>query len=222
MHFKFNKIIQTMIVLIVSLIIVYYNAYSNNFPSDLSKEDINALKAGNSIIKKYKQKTQEGEMARVVGAILIQKPVEEVWKCILDWEHMSHYVDGLDYYKVLTKINGTTSVIEGQIHVTFLKFRYTLIVQNQKNNYFQKWRLLSDDDIKLYNITNHINPHSSGIRNIEGYQYCISMDDNTTLLYYAPVVEVSVPVPGFVENSLTKKSIKDYLYGIKNYLENGK
>ncbi|MCX8124578.1 MAG: hypothetical protein N3F66_10505 [Spirochaetes bacterium] len=216
---SYSKMQVIAMLLLLSILMGFNNIYSDNLLAELTQEDIASLYAGNIIVKKHTQKTPQGEIARVVGAIQIQKPIEEVWKCILDWESMSHYVDGLDYYKVITKINSTTWVIEGQIHVVFLKFRYTLIVNNQKSKYFQQWRLISDSDCKEYKIKDAISPHSSGIKNIEGYQYCIPLDDKSTILYYAPVVEVSVPVPGFIENSLTQKSIKDYLYGVKKYLE---
>ncbi|MGB4267838.1 MAG: SRPBCC family protein [Spirochaetota bacterium] len=203
------------------MLVLYHNSYSEVDNSLLKQDDLKLLHEGNIIIKKQKTKTQEGEIARVIGAILIQKPIQEVWKCILDWERMPQYVDTLDYYTVLAKINHNTSVIEGQIHVAFLKFNYTLIVSNDERNYYQKWQLISENDINKYKIQKNVKPASTGIKNIEGYQYCIRLDDNNTIVYYAPVVEVSVPVPGFVENNLTQKSIKDYLYGIKRYLEGG-
>ncbi len=184
-----------------------------------SEAEMQILKEGKIITKKQKQNTPEGHIARVVGAIQIQKPVEDVWKCILDWGKMPQYVPTLDYYKVLETINPSISVIEGQIHVAFLKFRYTLLVKNQKDTYYQRWQLLTPSHIKDYRIHSKTQPHSSGIKNIEGFQYCIPVDNYSTILYYAPVVEVSVPVPGFVENTLTQKSIKEYLYGIKKYLD---
>lgn len=215
------KIICVLVILVFGLLVLYHNAYADIDNSLLKQADVQSLREGNIVIKKQKSKTQEGEIARVAGAILIQKPIQEVWKCILDWERMPQYVDTLDYYTVLAKINHNTSIIEGQIHVAFLKFNYTLLVSNDERNYYQKWQLISENDIVQYNIQKNIKPASTGIKNIEGYQYCIPLDDNNTIVYYAPVVEVSVPVPGFVENNLTQKSIKDYLYGIKRYLEGG-
>ncbi|MDH7554574.1 MAG: SRPBCC family protein [Spirochaetota bacterium] len=215
------KIICVLVILVFGLLVLYHNAYTDVDNSLLKQADVQSLREGNIVIKKQKSKTQEGEIARVAGAILIQKPIQEVWKCILDWERMPQYVDTLDYYTVLAKINHNTSIIEGQIHVAFLKFNYTLLVSNDERNYYQKWQLISENDIVQYNIQKNIKPASTGIKNIEGYQYCIPLDDNNTIVYYAPVVEVSVPVPGFVENNLTQKSIKDYLYGIKRYLEGG-
>ncbi|NMB65879.1 MAG: hypothetical protein GYA16_13525 [Spirochaetes bacterium] len=215
------KIICVLVILVFGLLVLYHNAYADIDNSLLKQADVQSLREGNIVIKKQKSKTQEGEIARVAGAILIQKPIQEVWKCILDWERMPQYVDTLDYYTVLAKINHNSSIIEGQIHVAFLKFNYTLLVSNDERNYYQKWQLISENDIVQYNIQKNIKPASTGIKNIEGYQYCIPLDDNNTIVYYAPVVEVSVPVPGFVENNLTQKSIKDYLYGIKRYLEGG-
>ncbi len=216
---RVKKYILIICVIVLDILLLSDSSFSNYTSYDLSKAEIQSLQTGNIIVKKYKYKTQEGEIARVVGAILIHKGVEEVWMCITDWERMPQYVDTLDYYKVLERLNHSTSVIEGQIHIAFLKFRYTLIVQNEKEKFYQQWHLLSETAKKQYNIKQPLQPHSKGIKNIEGYQYLLPIDNNTTVLYYAPIVEVTVPVPAFVENGLTQKSMKDYLYGIKKYLE---
>lgn len=205
--------------LLCVIVTMQVDTYSDNVFFILSESDMQSLKAGNILIKKQKQKTDNGEIARVMGAIIIHKPAEEVWTFLMDWEKMPTYVEGLDYYKVIARLPNNISIIEGQIHVTFLKIRYTLIVSNNKNKYYQQWQLISQKDIIEHNLQNVIKPHSNGIKKIEGYQYCVPFGNNATIIYYAPIVEVSVPVPGFIENSLTQKSIKDYLYGIKNYLE---
>jgi len=206
--------------LLWAIVTMQVDAYSDNTLVMLSESDMQCLKAGNILIKKQKQKTDNGEIARVMGAIIIHKPVDEVWACLMDWEKMPTYVEGLDHYKVIARIPNNISIIEGQIHVTFVRFRYTLIVSNNKSKYYQQWQLISQKDIIEHKLQDVVKPHTSGIKNIEGYQYCVPFGNNTTIVYYAPIVEVSVPVPGFIENSLTQKSIKDYLYGIKNYLEN--
>ncbi|MGQ9843653.1 MAG: hypothetical protein ACUVRK_08810 [Spirochaetota bacterium] len=203
-------------------LIMTLNGYSVDKTDTLSPEEIKTLKSGSIIITKQKQKYSNGQIARVVGIILINKNVDAVWKGIIDWEAMPNYVDSLDYYHIISKIKQNISVIEGQIHVSFVKLRYTLLVANYKDTYYQSWRLITEQDIEQYNLTSTVKPTSSGIQNIEGYQYCIPYGDDSTILYYAPVVSVSVPVPGFVEDTLANTSIKDYLYGIKSYLEKGK
>jgi len=215
---KMKKVMVTVCLLLFMSMNIFYDAYPDTLPG-LTHDDIQKLQAGTIIITQQKQNTADSQIARVTGAICIHKPINEVWKCLVDWETMPRYVDSLDYYKVIAKMTDDVWIIEGQLHVTFIKFRYTLIVNSNKSKYYQQWRLLQHNDIAQYNLQNKTNPNSGGIKNIEGYQYCIPCNDTTTILYYAPVVAVSVPVPGFIEDSLTKKSIRDYLYGIKNYLE---
>ncbi len=215
---KIKKVMVIVCLLLFMSMNYFYDSYPDTVPC-LTNDDIQKLRAGTIIITKQKQKTGDGQIARVTGAICIHKPINEVWKCLMDWESMPRYVDSLDYYNIVAKMSDDVLIIEGQLHVTFIKFRYTLIVNSNKSKYYQQWRLLQHSDITRYNLQNKTNPNSGGIKNIEGYQYCVPYDDTTTILYYAPVVAVSVPVPGFIEDSLTKKSIKDYLYGIKNYLE---
>lgn len=212
-----------MYVFFISFIWSFGTVYAVDKVFDIfSSEEIETLKKGSVIITKQKQKYGDTEIAKVVGVILIKKNVNAVWQTLLDWEAMPNYVDSLDYYKTIHKIKHNISVIEGQIHITFVKLLYTLLVISNKETYYQSWRLINEQDIKQYNLKDMVKPASSGIQKIEGYQYCIPYDKDSTILYYAPVVVVSVPVPGFVENTLANKSIKDYLYGIKRYLEQGK
>lgn len=206
----------------IACLIVMLKGYSVGKTDALSPEEIKTLKSGSIIITKQKQQLNSGQIARVVGIILINKDIDAVWKSITDWEAMPNYVDSLDYYHIISKIKQNVSVIEGQIHVAFIKLRYTLLVANHKDEYYQSWRLINEQDIQQYNLKSIVKTNSTGIQNIEGYQYCIPYGDDSTILYYAPVVSVSVPVPGFVEDTLTNKSIKDYLYGLKSYLEEGK
>lgn len=217
-----TKNCSIVIYICISCLIITLNGYSVGQTNTLSPEERKTLKTGNIIITKQKQQLTSGQIARVVGIILINKNIDAVWKSITDWEAMPNYVDSLDYYHIISKIKQNVSVIEGQIHVAFIKLRYTLLVANHKDEYYQSWRLINEQDIQQYNLKSIVKTNSSGIQNIEGYQYCIPYDDDSTILYYAPVVSVSVPVPGFIEYTLTNKSIKDYLYGIKSYVEKGK
>ncbi|HQG43701.1 MAG TPA: hypothetical protein PLE64_13415, partial [Spirochaetota bacterium] len=124
---KMKKVMVTVCLLLFMSMNIFYDAYPDTLPG-LTHDDIQKLQAGTIIITQQKQNTADSQIARVTGAICIHKPINEVWKCLVDWETMPRYVDSLDYYKVIAKMTDDVWIIEGQLHVTFIKFRYTLIV----------------------------------------------------------------------------------------------
>mgnify|MGYP001044488341 CR=1 FL=1 len=73
---------------ICSIATMHVDAYSDDALFMLNQSDMQSLLEGNIVIKKHKQKKDNGEIARIIGAIVIQKPVEEVWGCLMDWEKM--------------------------------------------------------------------------------------------------------------------------------------
>ena len=64
---------------------------------------------------------------------------------------------------------------------------------------------------------------SFGIQSIEGFEYLEPYDNGKkTIYYYAPVVEVSIPVPSFLEQSISESSLPDYVLAIKARAESRK
>ena len=57
------------------------------------------------------------------------------------------------------------------------------------------------------------------LKNIEGFGQIKAYNDIQTIYYYAPIVEVSAPIPGFVEDIISKISLSRYLEAIKSKAE---
>ncbi len=165
----------------------------------------------------------KGIRKRVVGVILLDAPVATVWKVLGNWDAMGEYVSSLKYYKTIKILGSTTenqireSLIEGLLKVAFVKVQYTLRVRFDENNLRQDWNLVTKEEAQAYNTQNiNINKSSGILRNIEGFGYIEPYGDgNKTIYYYAPIVEVSGPIPDWIERKISKSSLKEYMNAVK-------
>lgn len=168
----------------------------------------------------------EGETKGIMGVMLINAPYDVVWEVISDWEAQGDFVPGLEYFKVKHVFPNATpnnwhSLVEGKLDIPFVSFRYTLDAQFDKGDGTMIWNLLSADDIQRYQ-TEKVDVRSSDedrLKNIEGFGKIKPLTDIQTIYYYAPIVEVSVPIPGFVEDIISKVSLSRYLDAIKEQAE---
>jgi len=169
----------------------------------------------------------EGVKKRVVGVLLINALPSTVWKIISDWENMSNFAPGLDYYKVkyvvpvLPSVPVKKSVIEGQLSLTLLSVLYTMEVSFDAPKMIIHWQLLSSDEISQYKkIGVKLQYHTIGLKNIEGIAYIEPYRKGLkTVLYYAPIIELSMPLPGFIERSIARNTLKGFLNALKKYAE---
>jgi hypothetical protein len=171
-----------------------------------------------------------GEGKRVVGIMLINAAPEKVWKILENWDAMGKYVPSLEYYKtkhIIKPISDKAageSYIEGKLKVAFLSILYTLHVSFDKATLSQEWRLVNDQEIKSLKQQNiNLTEASSSLKDIRGFEYIEPYGDGTkTIYYYAPIVEVSAPVPAWVERQLSKSSLNEYMEGVKKKVEETK
>ena len=168
----------------------------------------------------------KGETKGVMGVLLINAPYDIVWDVISDWEAQGDYVPGLEYFKVKHLFPGASesvwhSLVEGQLDIPFVDFRYTLDARFNKEQGIMLWNLLQQEDIERFKqekVDVRISDEKS-LKNIEGFGQIEAYNDYQTIYYYAPIVEVSAPVPGFVEDIISKVSLNRYLHAIKNRAE---
>ncbi|MBU0992476.1 MAG: hypothetical protein KJ737_08290 [Proteobacteria bacterium] len=191
--------------------------------------DMATLKAGKLQIFTEEFKVEgEGKRKRVIGVILINKPPGDVWEVLKDWDSMGQYVPGLKYYKTIHTItpiddmNNGETLIEGELDVPIVTVTYTVNVTfRASENYRVEWHLLSEKQIQKYCDSNiPVKANSSGLKSIEGFGYLEAVDDGLKTVYtYAPIVEISIPIPGFVERYISKSSLKGYLNAVKKHVE---
>jgi len=169
----------------------------------------------------------EGKKKRGVGVLLINAPTEKVWKYLCEWETMGEFVPGLEYYKTVKVIKpiekGTMgeTLIEGKLKFPILTVIYTLDVKFDESNMSQEWSLITPaQEEASMKQGKKMTRATSGLKNVEGFQYMEPYDGGKkTVYYYAPIVETSVPVPGFAERFLTKSTLPGYMEGLKKRVE---
>lgn len=171
----------------------------------------------------------QGKKKGVIGVILIDAPPAAVWKILADWDSMSEYVPGLTQHKtkcVLKSLKDGSpleSLIEARLKTAgVLNILYTLKVKFDNEKMMQEWSFLTDKQIDEYNKEKilGLNKPSFGLKNISGFEYIEPYSDGKkTVYYYAPVVEISIPLPSFVEKAITGKSLSDFMIAIKKRAE---
>jgi hypothetical protein len=167
----------------------------------------------------------KGQKKRSVGVILINAPPAKVWDVLDNWDVMGEFVPGLSYYKTIHVIKPIgkgdvgESLIEGKL--SFPSIMYTLDVKFDEANLRQDWRMITEKEIAFYNEKREVLKKNSGmLRNIEGYEYLESYNNGLQTVYtYAPIIETAVPVPGFIENALSKNTLSGYVKAIKKRVE---
>lgn len=222
---RFEKKVTGIIVLILTCMFSpQVHLYAQKIEVTLDHHKLDAGKI-QTIITQMPSDT--GKRKRVIGIMLINAPPDIVWNVLKNWDEMSEFVPSLEYYKtirVLTPVKKDVageSLIEGLLKVAFLKIRYTLKVTFDEKNLRQDWRLVTEKEISEYAVQNiTINKSSAILKNIEGFEYIEPYaDGRKTLYYYAPVVEVAGPVPGWIERKISEGSLTEYMEGVKKKAE---
>ncbi|MFH1886763.1 MAG: SRPBCC family protein [Pseudomonadota bacterium] len=206
--------------------------YPPAFPDHLTKIevplDMNLLKAGDLQISVEEfSPGGEGTRKRVVGVVLVDAPPDIVWNVLLDWETMHEFVPNLKSYKVVHEFpapgnpGDLRKIIAGKIKVLFFTIGYSMDVLFDPENMRQEWRLVPDEEAEAYR-DNGISATDPvfGLKSVEGFEYLEPFEGGKkTLYYYAPVIESSIPVPGFIERAMAKSSLRGYMKGVKEKAE---
>lgn len=213
-----KKILPVFVTIILAFF-TFGHAEKLNLNLDQKKLLAGELQTFEQILKS----SEGGSKKRVVGVILLDAPPTEVWKILSNWDNMNSFVKSLSYYKTihvvkpLKKGSVGESIIEGKLKNRFVPV-YTIDVKFDEPNLRQDYRLLTVAEINSLKQQNiKVQDPGSGIKNIEGFGYLEPYNNGTqTIYYYAPVIESSMPVPGWVETSITKSSLNEYMYGIRD------
>ncbi len=173
----------------------------------------------------------QGKKKGVIGVVLVNAPQAELWKVLMDWDSMSEYVPGVTQHKTRYVVKSAKdgspleSLIEARLKTAgILSIIYTLRVKFDGEKLVQEWSFLSDNETEELNKEKNLglNKASFGLKNISGFQYIESYSETgKCVFYYAPVVEISIPLPGFVEKAITGKTLSDFMIAVKKRAESG-
>ncbi len=176
----------------------------------------------------YKYESEKGgEGKRVVGIMLINAPPERVWQVLEDWDEIGKHMPSLEYYRTKHVVEPVTSgekrvsYIEGKLKIAFLKIFYTVRVTFDENEFRQEWRLVGVDEIdRLKQRDILLTPSHTLLEDIRGFEYIEPYGGGSqTVYYYAPIVEVSMPIPAWIERRLSESCLNEYMEGVKRKAE---
>jgi hypothetical protein len=224
-NFKGEVMKKTLIFSIIFMVIAVsaYGAEPQKIKFNIDKAK---LESGNlQVFEENYVVDGKGQKKRAVGVILINAPPAKVWDVLEKWDVMGKFVPGLSYYKTIHVIKPIgkgeigESLIEGKL--SFPSIMYTLDVKFDEANLRQDWRMITEKEIAFYNEKQEVVKKNSGmLKNIEGYEYIEPYNNGLQTVYtYAPIIETSVPVPGFMEKALSKNTLSGYVKAIKKRVE---
>lgn len=179
------------------------------------------LEKGELLTSITELKTTAGAVKkRAIGIIIIDTPPATVWKVLEDWEAMSSFVPGLEYYKVVHRLNRDDFVIEGVVKAGLIKILYTMRVKFDRVKLAQEWNFVTPEQAKAYQEKGIvIKKPTWNIKNVEGFEYIEPYGDGSrTIYYYAPVIEAR-GVPEWIERILAKQGLDGYMRGVKKRAE---
>jgi hypothetical protein len=190
--------------------------------------DMAVLQAGKMQVceKSFDVADGEGQKKGVMGVILIKAPYKRVWRVISDWPAQADFVPGLEYFKVRHVFPGGDkshwhALIEGKLDIPFAAFTYTVDAQFDRRVGKMTWKMLTPTDIRRYQAEKIpvVLTDEERLRNVEGLGQIVARDDGSTVYYYAPVIETTVPVPAFIESAILSVSLNDYMEAIRQRAE---
>ncbi|KPA18526.1 cyclase [Candidatus Magnetomorum sp. HK-1] len=189
--------------------------------------DVNDKKLAQEKLQVFTQDEQtqtKGKRKRFVGVLLIPAPPEKIWSVLEDFDLMGEFIPHLEYYKtrhVLKKYeSGKTAeaLVEGKLKVPVLTVEYTLFISFFPDRHRVEWRLVQADQVAEYkNQGIDIKACTGGLKDVDGYGFVLPYEDGSKSIYiYAPIVEASIPLPGFAEKMVTKTVTAGYMHGIRD------
>ncbi len=194
-----------------------------DYPVDESK-----LKSGELQLFQKKYPTSGiSKKRQIAGIIVIDAGPDRVWEIMKDWDEFGQFVPDVDYYKTMLVLepigNGRIgkSFIEGKLDIPLFSIQYTLDVIFDQSHLRQEWRMMTPEEINIYNLIGiNLKPSSSGIENIEGMALIKPYDNGNKAIYmYVSTVEYTMPLPEFLEEYLAKDALAGYMEGVKKRVE---
>ncbi len=167
-----------------------------------------------------------GERKVVIGVQLIDAPPERLWAVISHVEGQKAYVPNLERFEtILTKQRrpGYRNILANvELDVPFVTVRYTLDMEIDHRARSLRWTLVDNASVKAYRRRDIPALRASGgLRSIVGRAFIepYPRDPGKSLYYYVNYVQTDMPIPGFIERMLTKKTLRDYMASVKVQVE---
>lgn len=144
---------------------------------------------------------------RGVGAIVIERPIAEVWASVSHYDDKAEYQPRVEKVEVLERRPGLLRV-RMTVNASITTARYT------------GWYALDD---KARTVRWRLDTEAEGntISDMDGGYTMHELGPSRTLLVYRTYVDAGRAVPRFVQDFMARRSIPDLLRSIKRRIESG-
>jgi carbon monoxide dehydrogenase subunit G len=174
----------------------------------LSDAEMRDVLAGQVPVRSESFVNARGKSAgRGLGAVVIYRPVADVWATLCRYEDRAEYIPRLKSVAVLERQPGRLRVRQ-EIDATVMTARYTAWFNLDEAALTISWSL----DKSATDNT---------IAEADGEYRMMALDPGRTLLVYRTYVDSGLKVPQSIQSYMQRRSIPDLLKNIKKRVESG-
>ena len=145
---------------------------------------------------------------RGIGAIVIDRPVADVWATLSHYEDRAEYVPHLKKVTVLDKQSPTRLRVCQEIDATVTTARYTAWYDLDAVAHVIHWKM---DDTATTNT----------LVDVDGDYRMFDLGPARTLLVYRSYVDTGLKLTRFIQSYIATRSMPDLLRAIKKRVESG-
>lgn len=144
---------------------------------------------------------------RGLGAIVIHRPVAEVWQTLVRFEDRAAYMPRLLSVAVLERA-GHRLRVRQEVDASVKKVRYTAWFEIDERGRTIHWTI-------------DRTARDNGIKDVDGEYRLFEIDAGRCLLVYRTWLDPGLAVPAFIQRYMAVKSIPNLLRAIKQRVESG-
>ena len=174
----------------------------------LTEAEVAAALAGEAPVRAESFVSASGKAAgRGIGAIVVERPLSEVWSALSRFDDKAEYVPRLNSSQVLEK-SATSVRVKMEVNASVTTVHYTMRYTLDEAAGLVRWKL--DDTAR-----------DNGIADADGEYHMLSLSPTRTLVVYRTYVDSGRSVPGFVQRFMVKRSLPELLHAVKKRIESG-
>ena len=144
---------------------------------------------------------------RGLGAIVVDRPIAQVWATISTYEDKAEYQPRVKSVTILAKQPGSLRV-RMEIDATITTARYTVLYTLDDAQHTVSWTL----DKSAPDNT---------VADVAGDYHLYEVSPQSTLVVYRAFVDPGTHVPRFIQNFITRRSLPNLLLATKKRIESG-
>jgi carbon monoxide dehydrogenase subunit G len=183
-------------------------AVVNAQTTGLTDAELVKVMSGDSIVRSESFQTADGKDAgRGLGAIVVWKPVADVWTMLCRYEDRAEYIPRVTKIRVIDKTPTRVHVWQ-EIDATVTTARFTAFFDLDEKTHTIHWTL-------------DRNVADNTIKDVDGDYRLFDLADGKTLVVYRTYVDSGLHIAKSIQMYMAKKSIPDLLKAIKARVESG-